>query len=116
MKEIEEEKSRSEVEEEIKEVRGVLSAIADFLKEIREPLKELLDTMLSFIKGSTLGEDVGSFYSKLVEKGIDPDKAMELTRKYLEARLSIITNLSELIARMGRREGKIGKKITEEGK
>lgn len=99
--------------EDVEELRGVLSAVADFVREIREPLKELLDTLISMVKGSTLGEDVGTFYNKLIEQGVPQDLATELTRKYMESRVSIL-NVGNLLKSALERRG-VKMKVKREG-
>ena len=77
----EEEKKK---EEDIEELRGVFSAIIDFVKGIREPVIDLVKSLMETVSGKELGEDIATFYKKLKEIGMPEDKAMELTRNYLE--------------------------------
>ncbi|RLF22148.1 MAG: hypothetical protein DRN15_09865 [Thermoprotei archaeon] len=98
-----EEKERRIEISDVEEVRGILKAIADFLKDIREPIKDLLDTLMGSLRGYVLGEDVANFYKKLKEAGIDDNKAYELTRQYLSKRMLTTELIDRLLSGIGRR-------------
>ncbi len=111
-----EEKRRGDIED----LRAVFSAITDFVREIREPVIDLVKSLMEAVSGKELGEDIAVFYKKLRESGMPDDKAMELTRNYLETRLSVLRELGSMLSKFSTREEfrhhKIGKKAekTEE--
>jgi len=80
------------------ELKYVLSAISDFIKEIREPLKELIDTIMRTLSGEKLGEEVASFYKNLIDSGVPEDMAKDMTRKYFEMRIGIFDMLKNAIS------------------
>ncbi|MCS7365631.1 MAG: hypothetical protein NDF54_09355 [archaeon GB-1867-035] len=85
--------------EDIKELKGVFSAIVDFVKELREPITDLIQSLMKAVSGSELGEDVATFYKKLKETGLPEEMALALTKEYLEARLSIIRDLGSMMGK-----------------
>ncbi len=86
------------VSDDIEELRGVLKAISDFLKDIEEPISKLLSSMMKALDGAKLGEEVAAFYKSLKEAGMPEDAAMQLTRDYFKARLESF-NIPALISR-----------------
>lgn len=81
---------------EVEELRGVLSAVSEFLKDFIPMLKDLLETFFGSLKGEELGREAGLFYKNLVEAGVDKDKAAQLTEQFLRTKmdqLSAIVNL-----------------------
>ncbi len=85
----EKEFEKRDVEKDIEALKGVLNALVDFLRNLKEPLADIINIVLSTMRGKELGEDVGAFYKKLVESGVPEKTASELTRQYLEERLAI---------------------------
>ncbi len=73
----------------VEELRLVLKAISDFLRDIKEPISDLLNLILGSLRGDQLGEDVANFYKKLKEAGMSEEQARELTREYFERRMII---------------------------
>ena len=87
--------------EDAEEIREILSAVSDFLKELKDPIEKLINTLLSLLEGEKVGRDVAAFYQKLKEAGIPEDLAVDMTRRYFEERVStlnIIKKLGELAA------------------
>jgi len=80
------------------EVREVLGAIKDFVQEIMPQLKELIDIVMNALSGEKLGKDAASFYKGLVEAGIDEKTAADLTKQFIENKLSILTNIKSIPA------------------
>jgi len=81
----------------VEELRQVFDAIADFMGRIKGFVKELMEIVLSSVDGARLGEDVGSFYKKLVENGLPPEEAMKLAEEYFHRRLEAVPSPSKLI-------------------
>ncbi len=102
--EIKEELSEAEIKEVPEwmkdglELKYVLSAISDFIKEIREPLRELVDTIMKTLSGEKLGEEVASFYRNLIDSGIPEDMAKDMTKKYFETRIGIFDMLKNAVS------------------
>ena len=87
--------------EDAEEIREILSAVSDFLKELKDPIEKLINTLLSLLEGEKVGRDVAAFYQKLKEAGVPEDLATDMTRRYFEERVStlnIIKKLGELAA------------------
>lgn len=82
--------------EEAEELREVLKAVSDFLVEIKEPLGDLLKTLMESVSGEKLAKEVSTFYKSLVESGIDQQTAKEWTEKFLNERLKSLPSLSFL--------------------
>ena len=96
------------VSEDVEELRGVLKAISDFLRDIEEPISKLLNSLMKALDGAKLGEEVAAFYRSLKEAGMPEEAAMQLTREFFKARLESL-NIPSMISRwlggQGREEG-----------
>ncbi|HIH73660.1 MAG: Uncharacterized protein XD43_1111 [Thermococcales archaeon 44_46] len=107
-------------EEEIKELQQVLGTVSEHLPKIMDsifgPIKELLNDVYDPEKAEKFGKNVANFYKELVGAGMDPDKAFELTKEYMESMNIIKTLVAAFMKeRMGKLEGlkdlgNIGKK------
>jgi len=97
------------------ELRDILNAVADFLKEIREPLQALIETLLSSFRGDKLGEEVANFYRKLVESGVPKELASRMTERFLEQRMSVIGIVDKFSKWMRREEVRYKEFEREEG-
>ncbi|MEM2021265.1 MAG: hypothetical protein QXP80_03445 [Zestosphaera sp.] len=82
--------------EDVEELRGVLNAVSDFLKDIREPIEGLLKMLMESVSGEKLAKEVSSFYRSLVESGIDQQTAKEWTERFLNERLKTLPSLGAL--------------------
>ena len=85
------------------ELKEVLDAVSEFLKNLSEPLERILDTILKAVEGGRLGAEVAAFYKKLVEAGVPSELAAEMTKEFFEKRMSLI-DLSELVKKFVRKE------------
>ncbi|HDD26791.1 MAG TPA: hypothetical protein ENF75_06895 [Acidilobales archaeon] len=90
--------------EEAKELKEVFNAITEFVRNIKGPVKDLMEVILNTLKGDVLGEEVGKFYVKLKESGVPEDLAKELTRKFLNERLIVSKLIKDILSRGGRGE------------
>ncbi|WP_087037139.1 hypothetical protein [Thermococcus litoralis] len=107
-------------EEDIKELQQVLGTVSEHLPKIMDsifgPIKELLNDVYDPEKAEKFGKNVANFYKELVGAGMDPDKAFELTKEYMESMNIIKTLVAAFMKeRMGKLEGlkdlgNIGKK------
>ncbi|MEB3807042.1 MAG: hypothetical protein GSR73_05965 [Desulfurococcales archaeon] len=93
----EEEKRSGSVSEDVEEVRGILTAVSDFLKEIQGPIKDLLETLLEPVRGDKFGSEIAAFYKSLVESGIPEDLAREMTKEYFEKRTKVLDAMSSIM-------------------
>ena len=97
-------------EEDAEEVSEILSAVSEHLPKIMDsifgPIKELLNDVYDPEKAEKFGKNVASFYKELVGAGMDPDKAFELTKEYMESRNIIKTLVGAFMKeKMGKIEG-----------
>ncbi|MCE4601021.1 MAG: hypothetical protein F7C38_05590 [Desulfurococcales archaeon] len=92
----EEERRPESVSEDVEEVRGILTAVSDFLKEVQKPIKDLLETLLEPVRGDKFGSEIAAFYKSLVESGIPEDLAREMTKEYFEKRTKILDAMSSI--------------------
>ncbi len=83
--------------EDIQELRQVLGTVAEFMYQIKDLVKEFLDTLSKSFDGEKLGREVAQMYKSLVDSGMPPDKAYELTQKFLETKLQAIPKVSSFI-------------------
>ncbi len=98
MPEEHEHKPRNEDEKkDVEELKEVLGAITEFIASLKQPIKELLDTMAQSLNGEKLGKEVASFYKQLVDSGIPEDMAKEMTKEYFRKRLESAPNLGSLM-------------------
>ena len=115
MGEEKETKSSSDKHEGIEDLREVLKTVSEFVKEIREPLKDLLNTLLESFSGDRLGREVAAFYRSIIEAGVDPSLAKTLTERFLEERLKPLSSIGNLISRIPK-GGEKTKKAVEPAK
>ena len=105
------------------EIEKILNAVLDFMKNAREPMREFMEFITSFISGEKVGEEVAVFYKKLVDNGVPDDLAKQLTMRFLEKRLEPVPSISslakllqgagDLIFQGGRVSGEVGVKLLE---
>lgn len=83
-------------ERESKELEEVLSAVSKFLRDIKEPLKELLEMLLSGMSGEKLGDDISKFYKKLKDAEMPDEVINEMVKRYFEERVKASSVLSAI--------------------
>lgn len=91
---------------EVSELREVLKAVSEFLKDLREPLESLINTLLSGMDGGKLARDVAEFYKALVESGVDQQTAKQWTERYFNERLKSVPNLGEILSSIFKERGR----------
>lgn len=96
------------------ELKEILDAVANFLKEIKEPLQDLINTVLSAFRGDKLGEEVASFYKNLVDSGVPRDVASKMAESFLEQRMSILDVVGKLSKLVSEKAGRVEVKREEE--
>jgi len=85
-----EEEKREEKKRElsdVEEVEAIFKAISDFIASIKGPLKELVDTLMSSLDGSKLGEEVAALYKKLMDSGMPKEMVNEMVKIYFKHKL-----------------------------
>ncbi len=82
------------------QVRGILRAVSEFIIDLKEPLKEMLDAMVNVLEGKKLGEEVAVFYKKLKEAGMPEDMVREMTKEFLEKKLETAPSVGSLISKL----------------
>ena len=92
------------------EVSEILGAVSEHLPKIMEsifgPIKDLLNDVYDPEKAEKFGKNVANFYKELVGAGMDPDKAFELTKEYMESMNIIKTLVAAFMKeKMGKLEG-----------
>ncbi len=96
----ERERRMSEDEEDIEDLSRLLNIVADFLNQLKDMAKEFIDMFASSLDGSKLGREVAEMYKSLVEAGMPPEKAMEFTEKFFNAKLEASPKMSKLIEQL----------------
>ena len=85
--------------EELERIRAVLNSITEFIKNLETPLRGIMGTIAESMNGKKLGEEVAAFYKALVDNGVPPEEAKEMTREYFRRRLEA-TNIPYIIERL----------------
>lgn len=86
------------------ELREVLKAISDFLRDLQEPVKNILVLFQGSLSGDKLGEDVANFYKRLKESGLKEEQVEALTREYFEHRMVFPKLMKELVSMISERK------------
>ncbi len=93
---VEEEHDKSS-KEEAEEVREVLEAVTGFLKQIKEPIRDLVYIVIDALNGEKLGREVAAFYRALIDNGVPEDLAKEMTREFLSKKLEAAPSIGKLM-------------------
>ncbi|AIF69751.1 hypothetical protein PAP_06780 [Palaeococcus pacificus DY20341] len=120
LQDILEDMGEKESKEDVEELKEVLGTVSEYLPTIMDsifnPIKDLLNDIYDPDKAEKLGKNVATFYKELVAAGMDPDKAFELTKEYMDS-VNVIKTLAAAFMKkgMGGIEGinelkKLGKK------
>ena len=87
------------------ELREVLSAVSDFLRELEGPIKKLIDLFFGALDGEKLGKEVAAFYKSLIDSGMPKELAAEMTKEYFEKRTQLADILKGFQGLAGLKEG-----------
>ena len=85
------------MEKDAQEVRDILEAVSDTVPKL---LIEITDALFNPEKTKEFGKSVAEFYKTMVDNGMPPDKAYELTQKFMESSSPGLL-LSQAIGGMG---------------
>jgi hypothetical protein len=83
--------------DDVEELRQVFGAITEFMYNVKDLVKEFLETLSKSFDGEKIGKEVAQMYKSLVDAGMPPDKAYELTQRFLESKLEAIPKISSLL-------------------
>jgi len=90
---------KTEEERDVEELREVLKAVSEFLKELSPTLKDLIETILGSLRGDALGKEVGVFYRSLIEAGIKEETATKMTEEFLRRKMEMV-NVAEILPKL----------------
>ncbi|MCD6324120.1 MAG: hypothetical protein J7L55_03325 [Desulfurococcales archaeon] len=96
-------------EEDVEELKGVLSAISEFLSNLKKPVEDILMVVFKQFDGEKLGKEVSAFYINLINSGMDPKVAEELTKEYFRKKMDSVNILQMLKEFMNMKKG--GKEV-----
>ena len=97
--------------EDAEEVREILEAVSEFIGSLKEPIKELLDTMMASLDGKKLGEEVAKFYRELKESGMPEDVIEGMVKEFFRKKLEAAPNLGSLMEALRSAIGKPHKRF-----
>lgn len=81
------------------DVKAPLMAVSEFLRDLKEPITELIKAITGGLSGDQIGKDVAQFYKHLIEAGIDKELAREMTLEYFRKRTSM-ADLGSMLMKM----------------
>lgn len=110
-----EEERKWKHEEDVEELRGVLSVVSEFLEQLPAILDKVISSLTSKEMGERLGESVASFYKKLKESGIPEEQAREMAREFFDKSMVLDRILTTALEGMRGRKFKM-RKIVKEAK
>jgi hypothetical protein len=90
---------KTEEERDVEELREVLKAVSEFLKELSPTLKDLIETILGSLRGDTLGKEVGMFYKSLIEAGIKEETATKMAEEFLRSKMEMV-NVAAILPKL----------------
>ena len=68
--------------EDAQEVKEILEAVSDTVPKL---LNEITEALFSPDKAEQFGASVAKFYKSMVDSGMNPDQAFELTQKFMDS-------------------------------
>ncbi len=92
-------KEREDALREYWEVKAPLMAVSEFLRDLKEPVADLIKAITGGLSGDQVGKDVAQFYKHLIEAGIDRELAREITLEYFRKRTSM-ADLGSMLMKM----------------
>ena len=111
-------------EEEVETLREIFAAISGFLRDIREPLKDLINVLVDALNGEKLGKEVADFYNTLIKNGVPEELAKEMTKEFFNKKLESAPSVGKMLSSFTgmmrkpkiivRKEGKEGEESRED--
>jgi hypothetical protein len=80
------------------DIKEILDVVAEKIPDLLEKLSDILYSQENAAK---YGDAVATFYKRLIDAGMEPDQAFELTEKYM----SSLSPMSAMSDAMGKRHG-----------
>lgn len=68
--------------EDAQEIKEILDVVSEKVPKL---LEEITDALFSPEKAEKFGETVAKFYKAMVDSGMSPDQAFELTQKFMDS-------------------------------
>ena len=90
-------KGERDIPRDVEELKGVLSAVSEFLGSIRGTLKDLMSSMIESLDGKKLGEEVAAFYAGLKEKGVPEELARDMTKEFFRRKLELTPSMGDVL-------------------
>jgi hypothetical protein len=90
---------KTEEERDVEELREIFKILGEFMKELPPILKELIETVLSTLRGDVIGKEVGAFYKSLVEAGMKEEMVARMTEEFLRARMEAV-NIASILSKL----------------
>ncbi len=111
-------------EEELETLREIFAAISGFLRDIREPLKDLINILVDALNGEKIGKEVAAFYNTLIKNGVPEELAKEMAKEFFNKKLESAPSVSKMLSSFTdmmrkpkiivRKEGKEGEEPRED--
>jgi len=89
------------------EVSEILDAVSDKVPKL---LNDITEALFSAEKAEKFGESVAKFYKSMIESGMNPDQAFELTQKFMDTS-SPGSMISQAMSGIGGGGGNIHKEV-----
>jgi hypothetical protein len=70
------------VTEDAQEIKEILDVVSEKVPKL---LEEITDALFSPEKAEKFGETVAKFYKSMIDSGMSPDQAFELTQKFMDS-------------------------------
>ena len=83
--------------EDVREVREVLAAVSDFITNIGDKIKDILDNMMSALDGAKIGRETAELYKSLKNAGMPEDMVMQLTREFFNKKMELAPSISSIM-------------------
>ncbi|MEB3774043.1 MAG: hypothetical protein GSR86_03845 [Desulfurococcales archaeon] len=84
-------------DEDIRELKEVLTAVSDFITDIGDKIKDILDSMMSALDGAKIGRETAELYKSLKEAGMPEEMAIQLTREFFNKKMELAPSISSII-------------------
>ncbi len=85
------------VSSDARELYEIFTAISEFIRQIKEPIKEVISTILEAYDGAKIGKDIGELYRNLVESGVPKELTEEMVREYFKRRMESLPTIATII-------------------
>ncbi len=79
----------------VEDIKEILDVVAEKVPDLLEKLSDILYSKDNAVK---YGDAVATFYTRLIEAGMEPDQAYTLTEKYMSS-LSPMSAMSDVISK-----------------